>query len=116
MFSFPASWPTYAPARKVCCRICFSHAITYDAQLANWLEAYAETLELNVWTSATVTKAMWINETQRWRVKIELQDVRPRYFDVKHLVFASGMSGGSLVIPEIPERVRTIRHCRPRRD
>ena len=55
--SFPPSWPVYTPAQK----------------LANWLESYADALELNVWTSSTVTKATQ-DANNEWDVTVERAD------------------------------------------
>ncbi|KAI9573920.1 hypothetical protein HD554DRAFT_2035056 [Boletus coccyginus] len=53
---FPPSWPVYTPALK----------------LVDWLESYAHSLELNVWTSATVASIQ--RETgdsgKRWVVQV----------------------------------------------
>ncbi|KAF8634275.1 hypothetical protein AX17_004231 [Amanita inopinata Kibby_2008] len=84
---FPSSWPVYSPARK----------------LANWLESYAESLELNVWTSSTVTRATQDSGSRRWTVTIQRADGTERLFrNVKHLVFATGLSGVEPNIPKIP--------------
>ena len=77
-------------------------------QLADWLETYANVMELNVWTSSTVTSAekdssgIWI---------VNLTRILPDGTEVKrvlrptHLVFATGLGGGSLVIPKFPNQV-----------
>ncbi|KAF5359804.1 hypothetical protein D9756_003004 [Leucocoprinus leucothites] len=86
---FPPNWPVYTPARK----------------LANWLEGYAEAMELNVWTSSTVTKAVQDSTTNRWLVTVETKagtDTQTRVFNVKHLIFAQGFSGGKGYIPQYP--------------
>ncbi|KAF9644022.1 FAD/NAD(P)-binding domain-containing protein [Thelephora ganbajun] len=74
---FPANWPVWTPAQK----------------LADWLESYAKIMELNVWTSSTVTSAekdasgVWVvNLTQILFDGTETKRVlRPT-----HLVFALG--------------------------
>ena len=73
---FPDSWPVFIPKDK----------------LADWLEQYAHTLELNVWTSALVERGEYDELTGRWTIDIrragELRTVRPR-----HVVMATGLSG-----------------------
>ncbi|KAJ7904759.1 hypothetical protein B0H14DRAFT_2664275 [Mycena olivaceomarginata] len=51
--SFPPTWPVYTPAKK----------------LANWLENYAEALEIPVWTSSEVTAAS-LDATGKWKVTV----------------------------------------------
>lgn len=86
-FRFPPSWPVYSPALK----------------LADWLESYAHSLELNVWTSATVTSIE--KETgdsgKRWSVQVEREDGRNRVFKVDHVVLALGMGSGLPRNPDI---------------
>ncbi|KAG6876175.1 hypothetical protein C0993_005129 [Termitomyces sp. T159_Od127] len=79
---FPPTWPVYTPAAK----------------LANWLENYAETLELNVWTSSTVVKVT--QDGDSWHVRISRGDGSERTFTVKHIVFATGIIDGAL--PKYP--------------
>ncbi|KAF9459685.1 hypothetical protein BDZ94DRAFT_1380914 [Collybia nuda] len=83
---FPPTWPVYTPALK----------------LANWLEGYAEALELNVWTSSTVVNATQDASTSRWHVLVRRGDGSERKFDVKHLIFATGLGGSESPIPKIP--------------
>jgi len=73
-------------------------------QLADWLESYAHALELDVWTSSTVTRASQDPETKKWTVEIEHTNTEPRSFVVNHLVFAVGFGGGTPV-PQIPGAV-----------
>ncbi|KAI0638753.1 FAD/NAD-P-binding domain-containing protein [Trametes polyzona] len=84
---FPPSWPVYTPAHK----------------LAGWLEYYAEAMELNVWTSSTVTKADQ-DANGEWNVTVEKPDGSTRVFHVKHLVFAIGLGGNNPNFPTFPGR------------
>jgi len=84
---FPESWPVYTPAQK----------------LADWLEFYAEALELNIWTSALATHAERDDATGKWVVTVKRGDSE-RVFRVDHLVFALGLGAGSPNIPKIPGR------------
>ncbi|KAG6374832.1 FAD/NAD(P)-binding domain-containing protein [Boletus reticuloceps] len=85
---FPPSWPVYTPAMK----------------LADWLESYAHSMELNVWTSATVVSIE--KETgdsgKHWSVHVEREDGRKRVFKVDHVVLALGIGGGLPRNPNIP--------------
>jgi len=80
---FPANWPVYIPKDK----------------LANWLEAYAEAMELNVWTSSELQKAEYNSEEQQWLASVTLADGKPRILRPKHIVMATSVSG----IPNIPD-------------
>ena len=90
-FRFPPSWPVYTPALK----------------LADWLESYANSLELNVWTSATVTSIRREvgNGGKRWSVLVEREGGQKRTFKVDHVVLALGIGGGIPRIPDIPGQV-----------
>ncbi|EIW83191.1 FAD/NAD(P)-binding domain-containing protein [Coniophora puteana RWD-64-598 SS2] len=74
---FPPSWPVYTPALK----------------LADWLESYAHTMELNVWTSATV-ESVRKGSKKRYTVSVRRVDGRERSFEVDHVVFALGIGAG----------------------
>ncbi|KAH7888343.1 FAD/NAD(P)-binding domain-containing protein [Phlebopus sp. FC_14] len=83
---FPCTWPTYMPAPK----------------LADWLEAYAHLLDLNVWTSSTITKTAWDDDKKTWTIHVDKgpnSDIR--VLTAKHLVFATGY-GGHPFSPDIP--------------
>ncbi|KIJ67523.1 hypothetical protein HYDPIDRAFT_173996 [Hydnomerulius pinastri MD-312] len=82
---FPCTWPTYMPSPK----------------LADWLEAYALFLELNVWTSSTITKTSWNDESKTWTVEVDRGPSGKRVLTARHLVFATGY-GGHPVSPDIP--------------
>ncbi len=80
---FPPTWPTFIPKDK----------------LANWFEAYAESLELNVWTGTELAGGCYDDAAQRWRVTLRRADGSVRAMRPLHLVFATGVSS----IPYIPE-------------
>ncbi|KAJ7477704.1 hypothetical protein FB451DRAFT_1243020 [Mycena latifolia] len=81
---FPPTWPVYTPALK----------------LGNWLENYAEAMELDVWTSSTVISARK-NDTGTWEVLVN-RGGKERVFKVKHLIFATGLGGGEGNFPTYP--------------
>jgi cation diffusion facilitator CzcD-associated flavoprotein CzcO len=76
--SFPSTWPVYTPALK----------------LANWLESYASSLDLNVWTSSTVTSAIPDASGTKWTVIIKRPDGERVFKQVRHVVFATGLGSG----------------------
>ena len=68
-------------------------------QLANWLEHYAEALELNVWTSSTTTSVSQDPNTNKWHITVKRgQNGIERKFIVNHLIFATGVVG----LPKTP--------------
>ncbi|KAG5640708.1 hypothetical protein DXG03_007477, partial [Asterophora parasitica] len=81
---FPPTWPVYTPAVK----------------LANWLEHYAESLELNVWTSSSVVSASPAGDA--WKATIKRGDGSERTFTVNHIVFATGLGSNDGAIPVYP--------------
>ena len=82
---FPPTWPVYTPAHK----------------LAGWLEYYAEAMELNVWTSSTVLKAI-PDANHEWDVTVKRADGSERILHVRHVVSAIGLGGNTPYFPEIP--------------
>lgn len=52
--------------------------------MAEWLEFYAKTLELNVWTSATVVSAVQ-DSTKKWDVIVRRGNDCERHLQVNHL-------------------------------
>lgn len=79
---FPPTWPVFIPKDK----------------LANWFEAYAEAMELNVWTGTALAHGAY--DEGRWTLALRQAGgeriVRPR-----HLIFATGVSSIP-VIPDLP--------------
>ncbi|KAJ7781013.1 hypothetical protein B0H16DRAFT_1299386 [Mycena metata] len=83
--NFPPTWPVYTPAKK----------------LANWLEYYAEALEVPVWTNSEVTAASR-DSTGMWRVTVSNAQGGTRVCTVKHLVFATGFGSYRGKLPTYP--------------
>ncbi|KAJ7761821.1 hypothetical protein B0H16DRAFT_539958 [Mycena metata] len=81
---FPDTWPVYTPALK----------------LGNWLENYAESMELDVWTSSTVVSAR-PGTSSGWDVVVKHAG-KERTFKVKHVVFATGIGAGEGKLPSYP--------------
>ena len=78
---FPASWPAYIPKDKI----------------ANWFESYAESMELNAWTSTEFESAAYDDNAERWSVTLR-RDGEMRQLKPRHIVMATGVSG----IPNLP--------------
>src|SRR3954468_3324362 len=80
---FPPNWPTYIPKDK----------------LANWFEAYVESMELNFWTATEFEGGSYDEQEQRWTVALRRADGTKRTMHPRHGVLATGVSG----IPSVPE-------------
>jgi len=82
---FPPSWPTFLPKDK----------------LAGWLEAYAEFMELNVWTATEMLSGSYDDEQRTWTVRLD-RDGEERTLRVPHLVLATGSVSGTPRRPALP--------------
>ncbi|EKM50786.1 uncharacterized protein PHACADRAFT_130256 [Phanerochaete carnosa HHB-10118-sp] len=80
---FPVSWPIFPSAK----------------QLADWLELYAQALELNVWFSSEAVSAVHNKNTNKWDVIIRRGDGSERTMHVDHVVFALGFLFKKTVFP-----------------
>ncbi|KAK4698849.1 hypothetical protein P7C70_g7418, partial [Phenoliferia sp. Uapishka_3] len=80
---FPKQWPIYTPAAKI----------------GNFLDCYADCLDLLVWTSSKVTSAKFDAATKRWTVQIERKGLGTRELKPRHFVVATGLAGA----PNIPK-------------
>lgn len=90
---FPKTWPVYSPAPK----------------LSAWLKSYAESMELNVWTSTNIESLSYDESSKLWTVtlvrsgKSEGDDEKAygkRVLKVKRVVWAIGIASG---VPNIPK-------------
>ncbi|KAI3593387.1 Flavin-containing monooxygenase (plasmid) [Cupriavidus sp. U2] len=82
---FPSTWPNYIPKDKI----------------ANWLEFYAESLEIDFWTSTTFEGATYDSASGRWNASLRLKDGSTREMRPAHVVLATSVSG-TPNIPTIP--------------
>lgn len=84
---FPSTWPTFPSAGK----------------LANWLEVYAEALELNVWVRTTLDPSKSCFEDGKWHVTVTRSFAGgtsiTRDLVVSHIILATGLSGGLAKLP-----------------
>jgi cation diffusion facilitator CzcD-associated flavoprotein CzcO len=82
---FPPNWPVYIPKDK----------------LANWFEAYADAMELNVWTGTEFESGAYDEAKGRWSVVLRRADGSKREMHPRHVVMATGVSGIAN-LPDIP--------------
>jgi cation diffusion facilitator CzcD-associated flavoprotein CzcO len=80
---FPPNWPVYIPKDK----------------LANWFEAYVESMELNYWTGTGFESGTYDETDRRWSVLLRRADGSQRIMRPRHVVMATGVSG----IPNLPD-------------
>ncbi len=80
---FPPTFPVYIPKDK----------------LANWFEAYVESLELNYWPGTELVAGDYDNQSRRWSVTLKRRDGTAREMHPRHLIFATGVSS----IPYTPD-------------
>ena len=80
---FPASWPAY---------------LSKD-ELADWLEAYASIMSLDVWTSTEITGARYDETAGRWAVTLRRAGGTVTELHPRHVVLATGVFG----VPHRPE-------------
>ncbi len=83
---FPPNWPTFVPKDK----------------LAGWLEAYAEFMELNVWTRTSFAGGDYDETTRTWTATLTRADGTERTISCPHLVIATGGSSGVPNMPTLP--------------
>jgi len=83
LMPFPPTWPPYIPKDK----------------LANWFEAYVESMELNYWTGNEFESGAYDETEGRWSVVLRRADGSPREMHPRHVVMATGVSG----IPNLPD-------------
>lgn len=73
---YPESWPVFTPKEK----------------MGDWLEHYANTLDLNVSTSTTLINARFDSDRHRWTARMESGGIESNVY-ATHLVMALGLSG-----------------------
>lgn len=83
---YPTTWPSFLPKDK----------------LAQWLESYAEAMELNVWTDSEVIGAHRDEQTSRWTVRIRRGDGSITERTTPQVVLSTGGHSGVPKLPQIP--------------
>ncbi|MDI3306445.1 MAG: NAD(P)/FAD-dependent oxidoreductase [Acetobacteraceae bacterium] len=93
---FPRSWPVFIP----------------KDMLANWLEFYAEAMELNIWTQTELVAGTWDEAAQCWDTVLRRGDGTERRMRPRHIVFANGVSTTPIMpdLPGLKEFHGTVRH------
>lgn len=97
-----------------------SQIFTPKDKLADWFEYYAGILELNVWTSTTLEKSEWREDTRQWTVKLLrnseemskciplnhsfLADENLGTLHPRHIILATGHAGE----PYLPSQITGI--------
>ncbi|MCB4823679.1 flavin-containing monooxygenase [Roseicella aerolata] len=82
---FPKTWPNYIPKDKI----------------ANWLEFYAEAMEIDVWTLTGFEGAEYDAAAGCWTARLKRADGSERVMRPRHIVMATSVSG-TPNLPEIP--------------
>ena len=108
--SFPPSWPVYSPAPKVRAASNRSEVFPFILfpQLADWLESYAHSMELNIWTSSTIEKLVQNAGHGGWTAIVRKGDGLTRTFNPGHVIFAHGFNGGVPRMPSFPGMVSAV--------
>jgi len=93
---FPPTWPTYIP----------------KDMLANWFEAYADVMELNVWTGTALVGGSYDDGARRWTLTLRRADGSERIVHPRHLVFATGVSSIPFTpdLPGLKDFAGTVSH------
>jgi putative flavoprotein involved in K+ transport len=84
---FPDSWPSFTPTRR----------------FGDFLESYANLLDIPVWTSATVDNVHYEDDAQVWSVDVSRPGRETRTLRASHLVVTTGLNGKPRM-PEVPGR------------
>ena len=93
---FPSTWQRYLPKDRI----------------ANWFEAYVESMDIHFWTRTRLTRATRTGGSQaaarsrkelgeHWEAHVQLADGTERVLRPRHIIMATGVSGAAK-IPDIP--------------
>jgi cation diffusion facilitator CzcD-associated flavoprotein CzcO len=82
---FPPTWPVFIPKDR----------------LANWFEAYADAMELNIWSGTELIGGSYDENRGEWIVRLRRADGSERTVRPRHLVFGTGVSSIP-VTPKLP--------------
>jgi cation diffusion facilitator CzcD-associated flavoprotein CzcO len=82
---FPRTWPKYIP----------------KDMLGNWLEMYAEAMQLNCWSNTEFIDGEWDTAAERWTARLRLADGSERVMHPRHLILSNG-TNGIAHIPDLP--------------
>ena len=79
---FPESWPVYLPKDMI----------------ATWLELYAFSMEIDVWTGTAFAGATYDEDALLWHAEVRRADGSVRALRPRHIVLAIGVNG----VPHVP--------------
>lgn len=82
---FPANYPVYIPRDKI----------------ANWLEFYADTMEINVWLETEFLRGTYDEKGGRYALTVKRSDGTERILRPRHVIFATGVSAVPIT-PSLP--------------
>jgi cation diffusion facilitator CzcD-associated flavoprotein CzcO len=82
---FPPTWPKYIP----------------KDMLGNWLELYAEAMQLNTWSSTEFLGGTYDPTTAIWTARLRLADGTERTMHPQHIILSNG-TNGIAHIPDLP--------------
>ncbi len=82
---FPPNYPVYIPRDKI----------------ANWLEFYADTMEINIWNSTEFTGGTYDAKADRYTLTVRRGDGSERILRPRHVIFATGVSAIP-IMPNLP--------------
>ncbi|KAH7104798.1 FAD/NAD-binding domain-containing protein [Auriculariales sp. MPI-PUGE-AT-0066] len=87
MMPYPPSWPVWTPSEK----------------LADWLESYAKSMDLDIWFSSNVLAADWDDAKKQWAIKVS-RNGEERIVHPRHVISAIGLAGGVPNLPPLPDQ------------
>ncbi len=74
---FPPTWPKYIP----------------KDMLGNWLELYAEAMQLNCWPRTEFTGGSYDKDSGRWAAHLLMADGTERVMHPRHIILSNGTNG-----------------------
>jgi cation diffusion facilitator CzcD-associated flavoprotein CzcO len=82
---FPPTWPKYIP----------------KDMLGNWLEMYAEAMELNCWSGTEFVSGNYDAASERWNATLRMADGAERIVHPRHIILSNG-TNGIAHMPDLP--------------
>lgn len=82
---FPPTWPKYIP----------------KDMLGNWLELYAEAMQLNCWSNTEFVSGSYDAATGLWTARLRMADGTERTMHPRHIILSNG-TNGIAHIPDLP--------------
>ena len=82
---FPPTWPKYIP----------------KDMLGNWLELYAEAMQLNCWSNTEFTGGSHDKASGRWTARLRMADGTERTMHPRHIILSNG-TNGIAHMPDLP--------------